>query len=66
MHVYTFDATASTHDQLRAGVTEARIYGSQHSHHRIVVAAPDRDTAALVAAQMVSCHHMCTGLYDRV
>jgi hypothetical protein len=28
------------------------------------VAAEDRDTAALIAAQMVSCHHMVTGIYD--
>jgi hypothetical protein len=67
MTVYSFDATASTHDLLKLGVTEARMYGSQHTHHRVVVAAEDRDTAALTAAQMVSCTHtMCTGLYDRI
>jgi hypothetical protein len=43
------------------------MHGSQHTHHRVVVAAEDRDTAALIAAQMVSATWgMCTGLYDRI
>lgn len=67
MTAYSFDATFSTHDLLKAGVTEARIPGSQHHHHRVVVEAETRDEAALVAAQMVSTvFGMCTGLYDRV
>jgi len=66
--VFTFDATVSTHDLLKAGVVEAKMPGSQHRHHRVVVAAEDRDTAALIAAQMVCCVSggMCTGLYDRI
>ena len=63
---FSFDATCSTHDLLKAGVVEARLPGSPHHHHRVVVAAEDRDTAALIAAQMVSCRWLCTGLYDRI
>lgn len=67
MTTFSFDATVSTHDLLKAGVTEARIPGSQHRHHRVVVDAEDRDTAALLAAQMVCCTQgMCTGIFDRV
>lgn len=54
MTVFSFDVTVSTHDLLKAGVTEARIPGSRHRHHRVVVEAEDRDTAALIAAQMAS------------
>jgi hypothetical protein len=65
--VFSFDATCSTHDLLKAGVTEARLPGSPHRHHRVVVEADTRDEAALIAAQMVStCWGMCTGLYDRI
>ena len=67
MTVYSFDATVSSHDLLKAGLTEARLPGSEHRHHRVVVAAGDRDTAALLAAQMVCCTSgICTGLYDRI
>lgn len=66
MNVYSFDVTVSSHDLLRQGVTEARLYGSQHTHHRIVVAAESRDEAALIACHMAGCHAMVTGLYDRV
>lgn len=67
MTIYSFDATASTHEQLKRGITEARMFGSQHTHHRVVVAAEDRDEAALIAAQIVSCTHtLCTGLFDRI
>jgi hypothetical protein len=67
MPVFSFDATVSTHDLLKAGVTEARLPGSEHAHHRVVVAANTRDEAALLAAQMVSAvWGMCTGLYDRI
>ena len=64
--IFSFDATVSANDLLKQGVTEARLYGSQHTHHRVVVAGRDRNEAALIAAQMVSCHAMCTGLYDRI
>jgi hypothetical protein len=66
--VYAFDATVSSYDLLKAGVTEARLPGSPHRHHRVLVEADSRDEAALVAAQMVSCIPgvVCTGLYDRV
>lgn len=67
MLTYSFDATASTHDLLKVGVVEARMYGSQHAHHRVVIEAEDRDTAALLAAQMVCCTHgICTGIWDRI
>lgn len=67
MTVWSFDATVSTHYLLKAGVTEARLPGSPHRHHRVVVDADTRDEAALIAAQMVStCWGMCTGLYDRI
>ena len=67
MTVFHFDATFSSHDLLKAGVTEARVPGSPHRHHRVVVAARTRDEAALLAAQMVCCTvGICTGIYDRV
>jgi hypothetical protein len=66
MPVFSFDVTVSTHDLLKQGVTEARLHGSLHTHHRVVVAGRDRNEAALIAAQMASCHAMCTGLYDRI
>lgn len=68
MTVYSFDATVSTNNLLKAGVTEARLAGSPNRHHRVVVEAESRDEAALIAAQMVSCipGAMCTGIYDRV
>lgn len=67
MVTYSFDTTFSTHDLLKVGITEARLPGSQHRHHRVVVAAEDRDTAALLAAQMVCCTHgICTGIWDRI
>lgn len=66
MPVFSFDTTCSTHDLMKTGVVEARLPGSQHHHHRIVIAADTRDEAALIAAQMVSCQWMCTGLYDRI
>lgn len=67
MATYSFDATYSTHDLLKAGVTEARLPGSPHRHHRVVVEAETRDEAALIAAQVVStCWGMCTGIYDRI
>jgi len=68
MTVYSFDVTVSSHDLLKRGVTEARLPGSSHRHHRIVVEATNRDEAALAAAQMASCipGAMCTGLYDRI
>lgn len=67
MTTFSFDATVSTHYLLKAGVTEARLPGSPHRHHRVVVEAPTRDEAALIAAQMVSTTWgICTGLYDRI
>lgn len=65
--IYSFDATVSSHDLLKSGVVEARLPGSEHRHHRVVVAAEDRDTAALLACQMVACTSgIPTGLYDRI
>lgn len=66
MTAFSFDATVSTHDLLKVGVTEARLPGSPRHHHRVVVEAESRDEAALIAAQMVSCVGICTGLYDRI
>jgi hypothetical protein len=63
---YSFDVTVSTHDLLKGGVVAARIVGSQDRHHRIVIAAESRNEAALLAAQMASCHGVCTGIYDRI
>lgn len=59
--IWSFDVAFSTHDLLRAGVTEA-------DWHRVVVEAPDRDEAALLACQMVACstRSMPTALYDRI
>jgi len=66
IEMWSFDGTVSTHDLLRAGVTAARLPGGSGRHHRVVVATGSRDEAALIAAQMVSCHGMCTGVYDRI
>lgn len=68
MAVFEFDATVSSHDLLKRGVTEARLPGSPRHHHRILVEAPTRDEAALLAAQMASCipRAICTGIYDRI
>lgn len=68
MTVYSFDATVSSHDLLKRGITEARLPGSPHHHHRIVIEAETRDEAALAAAQMASCipGALVTGIYDRI
>lgn len=66
MTVWSFDVTVSTHDLLRAGVTEARLPGSQEHHHRIVIAADSHAEASLLAAQMAGCHAMCTGVFLRI
>lgn len=66
MASYSFDVTVSTHDLLRAGVVAARLPGCPEDHHRVVVAAGSRNEAALIAAQMASCHGVCTGVYDRI
>lgn len=78
MPVFSFDVTVSTNDLLKQGITEARLgdaikrmyagdsLGADHTHHRVVVEAPDRDTAALIACQMAGCHAMTTGCYDRI
>ncbi len=68
MMVFSFDVTVSSHDLLKRGITEARLPGSPHHHHRIVIEAPNRDDAALAAAQMAACipGAMVTGVYDRI
>lgn len=68
MPVFSFDVTVSTNALLKRGITEARLPGSPHHHHRIVVEAEDRDTAALTACQMAACIPgvMVTGCYDRI
>lgn len=63
---FAFDVTVSTHDLLREGVTEARLYMGEATHHRIVVGADSEAEAFLVAGQMASCQHQCTGVYLRV
>lgn len=76
--IWLFDLTVSTSQLLKTGVPEARLgdaiprvyvsdsLGADHTHHRIVVEAPDRDEAALIACQMAACWAMPTGLYDRI
>lgn len=68
MTTYSFDATVSSHDLLKRGITEARLPGSPHRHHRIVIEAETRDEAALLAAQMAASipGAVVTGLYDRI
>lgn len=56
---WSFDVAFSTHDALRRGVVEL-------GWHRVVVQASNRDEAALIACQLVACHHMPTAVYDRV
>lgn len=64
--IYSFDVTISSHDLLKRGVTEARLPGSPHHHHRIVVEAENETEGSLIAAQMASCQWMVTGVYLRV
>jgi len=66
MQIFSFDATISTHDLLKRGITAGRLPGSQHRHHRIVIAAENATDAALLAAQMASAHGMVTGLFHRI
>lgn len=56
---WSFDISWSTHDALKAGITEL-------GYNRVVVAADSHDEAALIACQMVACHGMPTALYDRI
>lgn len=75
MTVFSIDVTMSTHDLLRAGVTEATsdelLPGTdqvRHRHHRIVIDALDLTEAMLTAAQMAHTTHgrgMVTGTYWR-
>lgn len=53
---FSFDVAYSTRDALKAGVTEI-------GWHRVVVSAPDRDEAALLAC---CCVGMPTGCWDRI
>lgn len=66
--VFSIDVTVSSHDLLKAGVTEARLPGSPHRHHRIVVEAPNLAEAMLTAAQMAGSipGAICTGTYWRI
>lgn len=56
---FSFDVAYSTHDALKAGIVEL-------GWHRVVVEAPDRDEAALVACQMVAFTGIPTAVYDRI
>lgn len=66
MPVFTFDVTMSSHDLLRRGITEVRLFGGDAHHHRIVIQAETVAEAYLLASQMASCHGMCTGCYLRI
>lgn len=63
---YSFDVTVTSQDALREGMTEQRLQGSRHEHHRVVVEAPDLDTATLIAAQMAACHGVVTSVMARI
>jgi hypothetical protein len=66
--IFSIDVTVSSHDLLRRGITEARLPGSPHHHHRVVTDAPDLTEAMLTAAQMAACIPgvMVTGTYWRI
>jgi hypothetical protein len=66
MPVFSFDVEVSDHDHLRRGVLAYPLYQSQHTWHRVVVAADTIDEAALVAQQIACCHGMCTAIYPRI
>ncbi len=67
MTIYRFDATVSTHDDLKAGRIALKVKGSRHAHHRIIVAADSHTQAFMDAAAMVMAHgYFLTGLYDRI
>lgn len=61
--MYAVDVTVSTHDALRAGVTERSYALGGPTWHRVLIAddevLTDRE-AVLLAAQMASCAGMCT------
>lgn len=57
--IWSFDVAYSTHAALRVGICEL-------DWHRVVIEAPDRDDAALLACQMVMRHHIPTAVYDRI
>lgn len=56
---FSFDVAFSSHDALKAGIVEL-------DWHRVVVEAPGRDEAALVACQMVAFTGIPTAVYDRI
>jgi hypothetical protein len=66
--IFSLDVTVSSHELLWRGITEARLPGSSHHHHRVVIDAPDLVEAMLTAAQMAA--HipgvMVTGTYWRI
>lgn len=65
--VYSFDVTVSTHDDLKRGVTELKVKGSQHRWHRIVVWADDGGEAFHTAFAMLYVQGWyVTGIYDRI
>ena len=67
--IVSVDVTLSTHALLRQGITEARIPGSPHHHHRVVVDADSYTEALLTAAHMAHTTHphaMVTGTYLRI
>ena len=65
---YSFDVTVSSHDLLKRGIVEARLFGSPHHHHRVVIASSNDTDASLAAAQMAACipGAIVTGTYLRI
>lgn len=67
--IVSVDVTLSTHNLLKAGVTEARLPGSPHRHHRVVVEADTVADGLLLAAQLAHTTHghaVVTGTYWRI
>ena len=67
--IVSIDVTMSTHALLRKGITEARLPGSPHHHHRIVVEADTYTEALITAAHMAHTTHghaMVTGTFLRI
>ena len=57
--VFSFDVAISTHALIRLGILEPH-------YSRVLVTAPNRIEAALVACLMAGRHGVVTALYDRI
>jgi hypothetical protein len=63
MNHYAVDVTVSDHDALKQGILARPVIPGGPTWYRIIVSATEARNdvdAMLIAAQMASCHGMCT------